>query len=81
MAHLAVLLKLLLSILTCAISFPPKLFQRSEWPTISMEEANHPGGFLHRWNSYWVTTVRYNANFLAKAFAFSLILNLILCLI
>lgn len=63
------LLKLLLSILTCAISLPTK-FWRGDWPFISMEEAEQPGDFVHRSNSYWVTTVRYNANFYAKLFAF-----------
>lgn len=62
--------KLLLSMLTCAVSFPAKLFDRSEWPTISNEGAEQLGGWIHRQNSYWVTTLRYNANFFAKAFAF-----------
>lgn len=67
-----------LSFLTNAISFPGKLFSRDDWPVLSYEEAETPGNWIHRQNSYWVTTVRYNANFFAKAFAFQTVVICVL---
>ena len=69
------------SVLTNAISFPGKWFSREDWPTLSYEEAQKPGNWVHRTNSYWVCTVRYNANFFAKAFAFQSVVTVICVLI
>lgn len=68
-------LKLLLSFVTCAISFPKKVIER-DWPTIIDEPVDHPGGFIHRMNNVAVETVRGNANFFTKALAFSNLLAL-----
>lgn len=72
---------IVLSFLTCAISFPVKLFDRSEWPTVSYEEAEQLGNWIHRMNSYWVTTVRKEANFFSKLFAFATVLEVILAVV
>lgn len=61
--------KLILSFLTCALSFPAKLIKR-EWPTIVDEPVDEPGGFIHRTNNVAVETVRANANFFTKGLAF-----------
>lgn len=76
-------MRMLLSILTCAISFPTAVYKvltgENRWPVMSYEEATLPGNWVHRSNSYWVTTVRKpeNANFLAKLFAFQSVLMVI----
>lgn len=75
--------RLILSFLTCAISFPKKLIER-DWPTIVDEPPTHPGGFIHTLNNVACETVRANANFFTKGFAFAVLLQsalIALCLI
>lgn len=72
--------KLLLSFITCAISFPKKVIER-DWPEIIDEPVDQPGGFIHRMNNVAVETVRGNANFFTKALAFSNVVTLALLIL
>jgi hypothetical protein len=72
--------KLLLSFLTCAVSFPKKVMRR-EWPSIVDEPVDHQGGLIHRLNNIAVETVRANANFFTKGLAFTNLMTLLLLIL